>query len=328
MIARAFYRAVTVAGVKPPYNVITLKIFYPARWSDDAEALSSGIMPPNEELAPFPVVIFWPGVNCDSAMYYWLASKIAESGSVVLLMSWLAQNLPDRISLTPGIDLDAIKPTNYGTRPTASSLSAIQSIVDDLAAVGLLAKLLATDKVVLAGHSAGGTLALQNADKRFVPGVVGAIAYCANPLATTILGGFPSGYLPPLPADAPMLMIGASEDGIGTHHNALYGRVGQSGADTVRATFTDSLPRTKGDSYCVILRGANHYTIGHPLDTAIGRAFMDAAEVGDNASLRQTIADLMCYFIRACAWGEMATWEALNTYLRLSRMTIAEFSRK
>ncbi len=328
MLARAFYRAVVVDGVEPPYNVITLKIFYPALWSQDPQALATGIMPPDTSAAPFPLMVFWPGVNCDSAMYHWLAAELAQNGLVVVLMSWIAQNLPGRISLTPGIDLSAIQPDDYGARPTASSLGAILRAVGDLMADGPLAGLLDMKALILAGHSAGGTLALQNADPRFVPGVAGAIAYCANPLATTALGGFSAGFLPPLPAHVPTLMIGATEDGIGTHHNSLYGRVGHSGADTIRATFQEAFAREQGDSYCVILRGANHYTIGYPLDTAAGRAFLDTPETGDNSALRRTIADLMCQFVRAYVRGDTPAKTALDTYMRLSRGTIAEFIRK
>lgn len=298
MPVRAIYRALQAAG-EPPYNTITVKFFYPAVWSDDETARVTGVMPPDDSLAPFPVMLFFPGVNCESAMYYWLAQAIAADGVAVAVMSWVAQNLPGRVSLTPGIDLKMASPDCYGTGFTATSLPPLLEMVQALNAEGIFAGKLDMNRIILAGHSAGGTLALQNADKRYLPGIAGSIAYCANPLATSILAGFAKGELPPLPAAVPTLMIGATEDGIGTHHNAIYGRPHTSGADTIQATFTEVFARHAGDSACVIVRGANHYSIASPLDQTTGRAFLDTPETADSESLRAFLSELIRTFIRS-----------------------------
>lgn len=313
MPVRAIYRAVVGAG-EAPYNTITAKIFYPAVWSDDESARVTGIMPPDAALAPFPVMVFFPGVNCESPMYYWLAEAIAADGVAVVVMSWVAQNLPGRVSLTPGIDLKMASPDCYGKGFTVSSLVPLLRMIDALNGDGVLNGMLDLETIILAGHSAGGTLALQNADKRYLSGIAGAIAYCANPLATTVLSGFPAGDIPALPNDVPTLMIGATEDGIGTHHNTIYGRPGTSGADAVLATFDEAFQREAGDSVCVIMQGANHYSIGYPLDTTTGRAFLDTPETSDNTALRMHMAALIRAFIAGQIRGGAA--DAFETLLQ------------
>lgn len=325
MPVRAIYRAIEAVGA-PPYNVITAKIFYPAVWVEDEAAKATGVMPADAARAPFPVMLFFPGVNCESTMYYWLAQEMAAGGVVVVVMTWVAQNLPGRVSLTPGIDLKMASPERYGTGFTASSLQPLLTMMQSVNAEGVLAGMLDLDKIILAGHSAGGTLALQNADKRYLKGVVGAISYFANPLATTVLSGFPQGEILPLPGDVPTLMIGGTADGIGTHHNSIYGRPGQSGADTVLATFDEAFKREQGDSLCVILNGANHYTIGDPLDETTGRAFLDTPETNSHDALRQVICQFSYDFIQGHIHG------SAEAHARLDEATltplIAEIRRK
>lgn len=326
MPVRAIYRALQAAGA-PPYNTITVKIFYPAVWSNDGSAQVTGIMPPDTSRAPFPVILFFPGVNCESYMYYWLAEAIAADGVVVAVMSWVAQNLPGRVSLTPGIDLKMIAPDCYGTGFTASSLPLLLEMLTALNSESVLAGQLDLNKLILAGHSAGGTLALQNANKRHLPNVVAAISYCANPLATTVLGGNAAGELLPLPSDVPMLMIGATEDGIGTHHNTIYGRPNTTGADTILATFSEAFARANGDSACVIVRGANHYSLAHPLDETTGRAFLDTPETADNELLRAFIASLMKTFIAAQVRGDTTAQTHFDELLQTSSLIAAVQSK-
>jgi dienelactone hydrolase len=298
MLARAILRAVKINEATAPYDTMTLKIFYPA-WLEDSEVVrETGILPVDTTFAPYPVMIFFAGVNCESYMYFWLAEKLAENGVVVAVMSWLAQNLAGRMSYTPGIALDKVSPQHYGSGFTSSSLPYILQVLHAVNDDSVLANALDMTRIILAGHSAGGTMALQNADKRYLPNVAGSISYCANVLATTALGGFKDGALPRLPHDVPTLIMGATHDGVSTHHNQIYGRPQLSSTDITLAIFDEALPHHRQDSYAVILQGANHYSVCHPLDNSVGRTFLDFEATSDAHDLRQTFFEVTLAFIQ------------------------------
>ena len=143
MPVRALQRVATVASATAPYNTIQLKLFYPALDATTEEHYQTGVLPFDTQFSPAPVVIFLPGVNCSAHTYEWLATNLAENGIVTVIASWLAQNLPGRFSISPGIDLDAVHVDNYGTRPTSSSL---QTIIDALKTL--------SSETVLAGNAA------------------------------------------------------------------------------------------------------------------------------------------------------------------------------
>ncbi|NJM53506.1 MAG: dienelactone hydrolase, partial [Blastocatellia bacterium] len=57
MKTRAIFRAVKVPNAQSPFDVIQLKIFYPALEPNTDVERNSGILPPNKSNSPFPVVI-------------------------------------------------------------------------------------------------------------------------------------------------------------------------------------------------------------------------------------------------------------------------------
>ena len=99
-------------------------------------------MPVDLEKAPFPVVIFFNGFNCDAQQYQWLAVKLAERGLVVILFNWIAEIIPGIISLNPGVDFQKMKPTNYRNVPTALALPTLLAKVKQLQSEGILAGML------------------------------------------------------------------------------------------------------------------------------------------------------------------------------------------
>ena len=115
MIVKAFWRAAKVESEHPPYDTIHFKVLYPAQISDSQQSFP--LYPADREKAPFPVVIFFSGANCNSLTYQWLAVKLVERGLVVILFDLVSENPPGSVSLTPGIKAAAWNPDLYGTTP-------------------------------------------------------------------------------------------------------------------------------------------------------------------------------------------------------------------
>jgi predicted dienelactone hydrolase len=86
MTVRAFFQAAKVEGFQPPYDTIHLKILYPAKMLR-RKVQTNRDLAVDLEKAPFPVVIFFNGINCDAQQYQWLAVKLAERGLVVILFN-------------------------------------------------------------------------------------------------------------------------------------------------------------------------------------------------------------------------------------------------
>lgn len=296
MPVRALLRVAVVETVTPPYNTIYLKIFYPALDATTEVHQQTGILPFDTQWSPAPIVIFLPGVNCSAHTYEWLAANLAGNGIVTVISSWIAQNLPGRMSISPGIDIEAVQVATYGKRPTSSSLSTILEVVESLRDDEVMAGNLNHEAIILGGHSAGGTMALQNARHDWFPKVKAAFAYGSNSLATGVLGKWERGKIPPLPTDVPILMMGASLDGISEHHNKAFGHQEESNIEFLQRIFKEA---NYQDSTLCIFDGANHHSICYPLDTSIGRTFLDTATDADEQIIRAEIADLIKNFIKA-----------------------------
>ena len=196
MTVRAFFRAAKVESARSPYNTIQMKIFYPAQMSDGAQDRNLGTVPANSQEAPFPVAIFFNGINCGIGMYQWLAVKLAERGIVVLAFSWVAENIPGMVAISPGVDLAMLAPNAYGTGPTASALPTLMAELELLQSEGVLAGMLDLERVILGGHSAGGRVAIESCDRRFFPQVAAAFAYGAHTAAGPMMGYEPGTILP------------------------------------------------------------------------------------------------------------------------------------
>lgn len=297
MTVRAFYRAVKVAAAQPPYDTITLKIYYPARPSGSETERNSGVVPANTNLAPFPSVIFLPGINVGAEAYQWLAMALAARGLVVVTYSWIAEEMPGFISLTPGVDLTAVSPTTYGTKPTCP---AIQPILDELAAINethnTLQKLLELDNIILGGHSAGGTMALQNANPAWFPAVKGAFAYAGHTMAATFLG-FAAGTILPISSKQPLLILGGSRDGVIEASAHRYELANASPTLALEQTFEQGLVQGQQDKFLIILEGANHFSCAHPLDETTGRPFLDHPTTQDDGRIRAELTTLIHFFI-------------------------------
>lgn len=311
---RAFFRAVTVDNIQPPYNVIHLKVTYPAQISGSELEQDMGIVPADLEQAPFPVVIFFSGINCGAELYQWLAVKLAERGLVVVTFNWVAENLPGIIGLTPGVDLAMWTPTTYGTGPTASALPALLAELQRLQAEGILAGLLDLQRVILGGHSAGGRVAIENAEPRFFPQVVAAFAYGAHTAAPVKLGYEPSTILP-LPTPLPLLLMGGTCDGVIANSSDRYGITPGNATTAITRTFQEAIPGGRKDSYLVLLEGANHFSMVDPFDPTTGRPFLDFAATQPADKTRSLMVEMIGLFINAHVRHQAGASQSLNQLL-------------
>lgn len=296
MTVRALFTAVKVNSAQPPFDTLHLKLFYPAKMSgSDAERMT-GVVPVDDAHAPLPVVIFFNGINVGPEAYQWLAVALAKRGLAVVTFTWVSETLPGVVGLTPGIDLTKVRPDTYGTGPTASALPALLSALNQLHADGVLAGKLDLDKIILGGHSAGGTVALQNATAKYFPQVAAAFSYAGHTMASTMLGFAPGTILPA--GDCPILLVGGTQDGVIAASRGRYSENAHM-PDPLTRTFNEAIGGGRQDAYLVMLTGANHFTLAHPIDKTTGRSFLDLPATQPEAELRKCVAELVGLFIQA-----------------------------
>ena len=321
MMVRAFYQAVVASNAVgetavAPYNTITLKIYYPAKLSGSDEERNTGVVPANIALSPFPVVIIMPGINVGPEAYQWLAVELAQKGLVVVTYSWIAEEMPGYISLTPGVELAALKVGAYGSAPTSPAIAPILAEMAKQNENGRLANLLDLDKIILGGHSAGGTMALQNAHATWFPQVKGVFAYAGHTMVTTFLGYEAQTTLPLW--GLPSLIVGGSLDGVIEASSHRYGNK-TSATLPLERTFETGGKNT----FLVILEGANHFTMAYPVDETTGRPFLDHSTTQPDELLRRELTTLILFFIDAYIRGNPKAKIALKQQLNSSNPQIA-----
>lgn len=298
-VVRSLYTAAKAEGAQPPFDTLHLKVFYPAVPTGSEHERMTGMLPADASQGRLPVVIFFGGINVAAASYAWLAMHLAEQGIVTVLFDWVGETLPGVIGLTVGLDLRMVTPQTYGTGPTAPVIGQILTALRALDRDGPLAGALALERIVLGGHSAGGTIALHNANPRYFPQVVAGFSYGGHTMAATMLG-FPTGTVLTCASDVPLLVMGGTSDGVIAASGARYG-VDNDAVTPLRRTFDQGIAGQRGDRYLVIWRGANHFTFAHPADETAGRGFLDSLAEGDEADLRAQMARLVGVFVRSAA---------------------------
>jgi dienelactone hydrolase len=295
---RAIFHAAALPNANAPYNALHLKIYYPAAPTpsgSDAERMS-GVIPADKSAVPMPVVIFFNGINVGMESYHWLAVKLAEAKIVTVMYTHVAETLPGVIGLTPAIDLSKVKPDTYGSGATCP---AVQPILDSLKQLNddeksALYQSMDLNHVILGGHSAGGTVALQNG--QFFEQVKAVFSYAGHTMASTMLG-FAPGTVLKIGSKRTLLMRG-DRDGVIAASQVRYGAEGQE-KDPVEKTFDEAYQASaESEAYDVLVEGANHFAVAHPLDETTGRFFLDKEMTRDEAEVRNQIAELIVAFIQ------------------------------
>ena len=278
-----------------PLNSIHYRLFYPATYGGTDNERLTGQLPADPALAPWPIAIVMPGINVGPEGYRWLAIRLAESGIAALTYALLTEVMPDMVGISPGLDLGAVSVGEYGTRPSATAIAPLISALHDENASGPLAGLLAPDMIALIGHSAGGTVALENADPQWFFGVRAVISYGSHTMPALPLG-HPPGTVLAVPADVPALIMAGDCDGV------IQASIDRYGGDLtlhnpVRRTFNEGLTGRRGDSYRVVIGGGTHLSMLDPIDMTSARGFLDP--IGEEAeSVRACIGDLCVAFCR------------------------------
>ena len=289
----SFWQAIAVPEAEPPYNTIHLKIFYPSDRSSSPNPFLPALSASN--LAPLPIVIFFNGFNCSLASYQWLAVKLAARGLVVVLFDWLISTNKTTF-LTPGVDLSAFSSETYGTMPSASALPLIMAELDNLQENSVLSGSLDLQKIMLGGHSAGGRLALENAEPKFFDRLVGAFSYGAHSAAPMQLGHPPGTFLP-LPDSLPILILGGTEDGVIANNSNIYGvEQWDTPATPVIETFRAGIGQAS-HSCLVIIEGANHFAIANCPDPTLAVAEADFPATQPAAKIHSLMANIIGSFI-------------------------------
>ncbi len=293
---RSLYCAVTLPNASQPFNVLYLKVYYRASCTGSESEAMTGVVPADLSHAPMPIVLFFNGINIGIESYHWLALKLAHANLVTVLYTYIAETMPGVIGLTPGIDLSKVSPDTYGSAPTCP---AIQPILDYLNRLNQDEKsplycALDLDNIILGGHSAGGTVALQNG--QFFDQVKAVFSYAGHTMVSTMLG-FTAGTVLKI-ASKPTLLLRGDRDGVITASRIRYGIEGRED-DPVAKTFDEAYQESSESyAYDVLIHGANHFSIAHPLDSTTGRSFLDMPMSRPAFQIRSQIARLILAFLQ------------------------------
>lgn len=291
-------RAVFGTAPMPNGTALHLKAHYPALYGGTLNERNTGMIPADLSQGPRPVAVIMPGINVAHESYAWLSTALVGAGFVAITYGWICEELPGLPALSPGLDVTALKPDAYGTRPSSTALAPLLDWLAEANAQGPLAGLLDLKRIVLGGHSAGGSVALMNADPDWFPGLRGVWSYGAHSKASTMLG-YPEDTVLSLPGKLPTLLIGGDQDGVVAASAFRYGAAEGADPDPVgplRRTLDEGLAAASAPSELRIIKGANHFSACYPADPATGRPFLDWPCQRDDAEIRAELATAITEF--------------------------------
>lgn len=282
-------------------------LYYPGDDQRLAEARLTGRVPAIETPDPWPVVVIMPGINVAPDTYRWLAHRLVSDGYCVVTYAAIGSLGPAGRGITPGIDMTALVPDTIGTRPSSTVLEPLLARLETAAADDSpVSGLLDLDRVVVGGHSAGGTVALHNSNPAWVPGLRAVFTYGAHTMTSTTLGHGESAVVA-VPAKVPVMLLGGTDDGVISASRDRYRSEDDKVVhDPIRRTFDEAIGRDSGDCWLVELADAGHFAICWPLDTTSGRTYLEPDPVSADPEVRELLGDLIATFI-ATSLGRSAT---------------------
>jgi dienelactone hydrolase len=325
-LVRSLWDAVKVDGLEAPYDTAHLRIYYAATNPNTLEVDMSGIMPAAQR-SPAPVVLFLGGVNIGQDSLRWLMINLVEAGYVCVTFDLVGEQMPGFYGTTPGLDLSALQAGVYGTRPPSI---AIQPILDRLAvlnAEGTLAGVMDLDRLVLGGHSGGGTVALESARRTYFPSLRAVVAYAAHTVPAQVLG-HPDGTVLECASDIPALLMAGTEDGTMKRSAARYPGQDPATFNPIIMTFEQGIPAGRNDAWFVQWEGANHFGMGYPLDPTCARGFLDSEPTTDPTQTRADLTALVVDFLNAYVRADVGAATALEKFQIDPPSTVKEVRRR
>ena len=228
------------------------------------------------------MVILLNGINVGPEGYRWLAERLASAGLVTVTFSHVTNVTAQQRGLSPGLDLEALGVAQFGSRPSATTVGPLLAALAAEQAEGPLAGLLDLDRVALGGHSAGGTVALLNADPAWFPGIRATFSYAGHTMPAAMLG-HPDGTVLPVAADVPALVLGGTDDGVVAASAVRYGRgdapLGIEEHDPITETFRRGT--SAAGSALGIIEGGGHLSFCDPVDPTTARGFLETDDDAD-----------------------------------------------
>jgi pimeloyl-ACP methyl ester carboxylesterase len=325
---RALYRATRIPGEQAPYDTLTLKVYYPCRFSDSPEERKSGVIPADASRAPFAVVVLLPDIDIPHESYGWLASELAQAGFAAVTYGWIAEDDRGTVRSTPGVHPKRLTKRRYGRKPSCPALPAVFSELKRINRAGPLEGLLNLSCVVLGGHSTGGRMALLNANTDWFPAVCGVFSYAAHTLAEPELGWDKHNIIP-LPQDVPMLLMGGTDDGvIAAAGRPRDSREASGATEKIERTFRHGVKGKRGDRYMVLLDGANHFTFVSPQDGTTGFTFLDGKSRRPGKPLRKYLSQIIVTFCDTVCCGDPMSTADLKALCNTDHPLVARAEHK
>ncbi len=291
MIVRSFHFGFDV----PEADSAQASVYYPGDEGRLDEARLTGRVPPDPTNAPWPLVVVLPGINIAPDCYRWLAHHLVGSGNAVAIYTTIGSLGPAGQGISPGIDMAALGPDTIGRAPSATALG---PLLTQLSSLDEPAPLIDLARIGLFGHSAGGTVALHNSRPDWVEGLCGVATFGAHTMSATALG-HGEATITPIPAEVPVMLIGAATDSVIEESRDRYGS-GDGDHDPIGLTFEEAIDHRRGDSWFVEFAQGNHFTPCDPVDETSGRSFLERDLRADDKPTRDLLANVVSRFFDTC----------------------------
>ncbi len=182
-------------------------------------------------------------------------------------------------------------------------------------------------KIVLGGHSVGGTVALVNANPGYFPQVAAAFSYASHN-AGFVAHGYKPGTIKPLFSELPLLLLGGTCDGVISKSSDRYGITKEDAKELITRTYNEAISGGRNDTYLVFFEGANHFCIADPLDLTTARPFLDLPASQPIDEIRFLLAETIGLFIDAHVRHQSTALKAFSHLLNVPNPLIAFFKCK
>lgn len=325
---RSIFTAARVEGQAAPFDTAHVRVFYPASPRGDESERMTGMVAGDLTGAPYPLVLFLPGINVGPDSYRWLFVELVNRGYAVATYQLIGETFGGHAGLTPVINLEELKPATYGRgRTPAPAIPAVLAALREVGSRFPLEGMLDLDRVVLGGHSAGGSLALYAAAPGLHPEIAACFTYAAHAMTSTALG-WEVGKVLPIGVRVPVLLLGGGRDGVIAASAVRYGEQDGDRVDPIDRTFDVALEGGRGDQWQVVIGGANHFALAHPVDETSARSFLDQKSEGDQDAVRAMIVAAISLFCDAHVRADAAALDNLATWADAPPPPVASVRRK